>query len=339
MSIVSRTHFLRLFSKLKRTWLQKRAPNDNFVQLNINNTFILPSSFGWACLGIVLCLFVLGTNFQNNVILLLCFFLLAMLLLAVFHSFFYFTQHQIHFLDITGDYENRQLFLPITLVSKQRYQGGSFLFSIDDKQMALLPSQATTNCKLPLPHYTRGHYRCPTVTIKALYGFGLFKCWSTVSPKLDFYVYPKVQKSAINLFSASADAKLSHSSDTQMVISDDLQGIREYQQGDPMHHVSWKHLAKGQGMLTKDFMESKGVSGWLRLRDVQHLGIEQALRCLCYQIQQLDREQVQFGLDLGNTKILPHEGPAHVRDCLIQLALYQENDAIAPQANGDFANA
>ena len=79
-------------------WLLNRIPSENSIQLNINNTFILPSSFGWSCIGIIVCLFVLGTNFQNNIILLLCYFLLAMMLLAVFHSYYYFIQHQINFL-------------------------------------------------------------------------------------------------------------------------------------------------------------------------------------------------------------------------------------------------
>jgi len=140
-------------------------------------------------------------------------------------------------------------------------------------------------------------------------------------------VFPSVQKSSIQLYSANSDAQLNHASDSQIAISDDLQGIREYQLTDPMHHVSWKHVAKGQGMLTKDFNENKGVSGWLRLVDLQHLGTENALRCLCYQVQQLDKEHVQFGLDLGHTKLLPKEGSAHLKECLIQLAMYAEQDA------------
>ncbi|MFT6268989.1 MAG: hypothetical protein ACJAVV_001807 [Alphaproteobacteria bacterium] len=305
------------------SWLQKRIPSKNIIKLNISNTFILPSSFGWSCIGIIICLFVLGTNFQNNIILLLCYFLLAMVLLAVFHSYFFFVQHEVVFLDIAPDFENRQPYLPIQINSALDYNGGTLIFSVDDS-LELRNSQHSMSqtIKMPLPKYRRGFYKCPKIKLVATYGFGLFKCWTHLTPKLDFYVYPAMHKSAMNLFRANSDAQLAHSSDSQYIISDDLQGIREHQITDPIHHVSWKHFAKGQGMLTKDFSENKGVSGWLRLSDLDHLDTEQALQCLCYQVQQLDKDQVQFGLDLGNTKILPHEGQAHLHKCLVQLAMY-----------------
>lgn len=311
------------FEHAKKAWLKKRVPKDNCIQLNINNTFILPSSFGWASLGIVVCLFILGTNFQNNIILLLCYFLLAMVLLAVFHSYFFFVQHKINFLPIQADYENRQLYLSIQVDSKQDYQGGNIQFKVNKNQIVCSPESSQTAVKLPLPRYKRGRHKCPPVTMRATYGFGLFTCWANLSPRLSFYVYPSVQKSKIHLFNANADADLTHASDSQVAISDDLQGIREYQQSDPIYHVSWKHSAKGQGMLTKDFTENKGVSGWLRLADLQSQGTEQALRCLCYQIQELDKDQVQFGLDLGDTKILPNEGPKHLQECLVRLAMHK----------------
>jgi uncharacterized protein (DUF58 family) len=304
-------------------WLRKRIPSNNVIQLNINNTFILPSSFGWACIGIVLCLFVLGTNFQNNIILLLCYFLLAMVLLAVFHSYFFFIQHQITFLDIPADFANRPLYLPLVINSELSYKGGSLLINAQSLVPVEYPQSKTSEAiKVPLPKFKRGYYACPRITLSATYGFGLFKCWTHLNPDLQFFVYPAMRKSSISLFRASEDAQLAHSSDSQYVITDDLQGIREYQSTDPMHHVSWKHVAKGQGMLSKDFSENKGVSGWLRMADLEHLGVEEALSCLCYQIQQLDKDQVQYGLDLGSTKILPQEGQKHLYECLTQLALF-----------------
>lgn len=324
LTITKKCKQLKNWATSKRErWLLNRIPSENIIQLNINNTFILPSSFGWSCIGIIVCLFVLGTNFQNNIILLLCYFLLAMMLIAVFHSFFYFIQHKITFLAISPDFENRQLYLPVQIDSQQNYEGGSLKFAVN-KDLTLLSHLAknTQIIKMPLPKYKRGFYRSPKISITATYGFGLFKCWTYLTPKIDFYVYPAMRKSSIKLHRANADAQLAHSSDSQYVISDDLQGIREYQITDPMHHISWKHVAKGQGMLTKDFSESKGVSGWLRLADVPHANTEHALQCLCFQVQQLDKDQVQYGLDLGATKILPQEGQAHLHECLVQLALF-----------------
>ena len=322
--IINKWRLLSTWAISKRdSYLKKRIPNKNTVKLTINNTFILPSSFGWSCMGIIVCLFILGTNFQNNIILLLCYFLLAMVLLAIFHSYFFFVQHEIRFSEIAADFENRQPYLPIQIQSTLDYKGSSLLFVIDNKiTLRNLQNSHSHSIKMPLGNYQRGYYKCPKIKLTATYGFGLFTCWTQLSPNINFFVYPAMQKSVMTLFRTNSDAQLAHASDSQYVISDDLQGIREHQLTDPIHHVSWKHVAKGQGMLTKDFSENRGVSGWLRLKDLAHLDTEEALKCLCYQIQQLDKDQVQFGLDLGDTKILPHEGQTHLHACLVQLALY-----------------
>ena len=334
MGIINTWHRFKAWLKdLHSIWLNKRIPSNNSVQLNINNTFILPTSFGWSCIGIAVCLFVLGTNFQNNVILLLCYFLIAVILLSVFHSYFYFIQHKIEFLPIQADFENRQLYQPIQINSTEDYQGGCLSFQIENKGIISLQQQAKKTIRVPLPSYTRGQYHSPRVSLSCIYGFGLFKCWSHLSPDIDFLVYPKIFKAPMNLVLESEESDLGLSSDSQLAISDNLQGIREYQATDPIHHISWKHLAKGQGLLTKDFSENQGVSGWLRLQDIQHLGLERALQCLCYQIQQLEKDHVKFGLDLGTTKLLPQTGPKHIEECLSQLALYSSSPTKPDSAN------
>lgn len=346
----------RWYFTLRKKWLKKRIPANNHFKLNINNTFILPSKFGWSVIGIAASLFVLGTNFQNNTILLLCYFLIACILLSVFHSFFFFTQHTISFLSIKPDFENRQFHLPISVAGSSSYQGGYLHFSLNANNVhfsSLLDNDSTkrfnatmainitpdkkvnasTIIKLSLPALKRGIHNCPQITLLATYGFGLFKCWTHLTPMLEIVVYPSMQKSALTLHQSGTEKDMAQSSDSQYVISDNLQGIREYQTTDPIHHVSWKHVAKGQGMLTKDFTENKGVSGWLKIDDFKHVNSEEALRCLCYQIQQLDKDHVQFGLDLGKTQILPQQGSKHVNDCLLQLALFE----VTSQTTGNSA--
>ncbi len=304
-------------------WLKQRIPESNTTQLNINNTFILPSAFGWSCIGIVICLFILGTNFQNNVILLFCYFLLSLVLLSVLHSYFFFVQHKLIFSDITPDFENRRFFLPLKVCSTLRYQGGELFFKASSKGKKISVGNDCTTAEILLPAFKRGIHPCPKLSIYSSYGFGLFTCWTHLTPKKEVCVYPAIKKTPLILHKADIDSTLQNSSDTQYMISDNLQGIREYKDTDPLNHVSWKHLAKGQGMLTKDFNENTGVSAWLRLSDYMQLGEENALQALCFHIQQLDKDHVAYGIDLGSTKTLPQSGPQHLRHCLELLATYK----------------
>lgn len=312
------------FLDKRDTWIRNKIPSNNTTQLNINNTFILPSKFGVSCIGIAICLFVLGTNFQNNIILLLCYFILAMLLLSIFHSYFFFTQHKITFSEIPPDYENRRFFLPVYIQSSRRYSGGNIVFSVAENSQTVAVGKDETHAKLKLPDMKRGLYVCPSVSLFATYGFGLFKCYSQLSPKLSVLVYPRMQKSSLTLAQSNSNDSKAMGTQAQLLRTDDLQGIREYRDTDSLRHVSWKHAAKGQGLLTKSFVDNKGMNGWLRLDDFRQLGIEEALRCLCYQVQQLDKEQVTFGLDLGSQKVFPQLGDLHVKNCLMQLALFSQ---------------
>lgn len=298
----------------------------------------MPSGFGWSFIGIAMSLFILGSNLQSNAILLLCYFLIAMMLLGVFHSFFYFTQHKISFSPVQADFENRTFQLPILVNSSQNYVGGSLQFTIQananhaattklDVETYLLDiTGQSTIFKLSLPPFRRGIYACPQVKLSTRYGFGLFKCWTHLTPNQNIVVYPSMKKSTMVLQRMSTDKEFAQSSDSQYAISDNLQGIREYQTSDSLRHVSWKHAAKGLGMLTKDFKENVSLRMWLSLDDFSHLDKEEALQSMCYLIQQLDKDHVQFGLDLGINQVLPNQGTQHLLDCLYQLAIYPRSE-------------
>lgn len=320
-------------------------------RFNLQNTFIVPSLFGWSTLVIASCLFVLGTNFQNNIILIVCYLLLSILLLSLLHGFFFFTQHLVEFLPIQPDYENRHMFLPIRLYADKPNTGGIFQISLiahkasNESQKRLsfrllhanksiannftlheppIASNAQNSpiVKVPLPSQKRGKHACPTVNIASYYGFGLFKTWSIVKPDISYLVYPSMEKSPLMLANSINERSEPITLNQKLSTSENLQGVREYQKSDPMHYISWKHVAKGQGLLSKDFEKSETKQYYLRLKDYEHLPLEQALRRICYSIQQLNKDENLFGLELGSQILTPNKGIKHMNECLEMLALY-----------------
>ncbi|MEC9334228.1 MAG: hypothetical protein VX786_04235, partial [Pseudomonadota bacterium] len=67
-------------------WLDRRVPASHEHHLNVNSIFILPSGFGWSFIILSLCLFLLGTNYQNNLMLLLSYLCLSIMLLTLFYT-------------------------------------------------------------------------------------------------------------------------------------------------------------------------------------------------------------------------------------------------------------
>jgi uncharacterized protein (DUF58 family) len=309
-------------------WLDKRIPAEDYCQFNLNNTFILPSSFGWAMIAIVLFLFILGTNYQNNIVLSMSYFVSALLLLSLFHSYQYFTQHELRFMPFEPEFENRDIQLHCQIKSAKRYPGGEFLLSAKGRnaQFKLAATYDSADLHLALPPFPRGLHMCSRIKVECFYGFGLFRCWSYLQPKQKILVYPRASKVPINLHNTQQDKDTAIFQSPHKTQSDGLQGIRNHIDTDPIHHVSWKHVAKGQGLLTKDFTENTGKSGWLRLSDVSHPDLEDGLRKMSYQVQELSQAQVEFGLDLGSTKILPQSGFSHLQNCLFQLATFGQRE-------------
>ncbi|WP_395342891.1 DUF58 domain-containing protein [Ningiella sp. W23] len=328
-------------------WLDKRIPAENKSRFNLTNTFILPSSFGWAIICIVAFLFILGTNYQNNIVLGMSYFFSALLLLSLFHSYQFFTQHSLEFLPFEADFENRDVVLRCRLFSQNRYPGGEFVLRSDDRTAvyALDEHFESTELKLNLAPMSRGLHLCKRIKVECFFGFGLYRCWSYLQPKHQILVYPSARKTPIQLHQSAQEDDNEQSQSTRPMQADDLQGIRNHIETDPVHHVSWKHVAKGQGLLTKDFSVHSGISGWLRLSDhVNTLALnsallqtasieisenqalfdelENGLRALSYQVQELSRDKVEYGLDLGATKILPQASIAHLDKCLFHLATF-----------------
>ncbi|MFC4699568.1 DUF58 domain-containing protein [Glaciecola siphonariae] len=329
--------FRKTWLSRRNHWLDKRIPAENESRFNLTNTFILPSSFGWAMIAIVVFLFILGTNYQNNIVLGMSYFTSALLILSLFHSYRYFTQHTLVFMPFTPEFDNRDILLRCELKSTQQYTGGEFILSAHKRSVeSPLDSEAeATPISLHLPPFKRGLHMSPRIKVECFFGFGLFRCWSYLQPKHKILVYPSAQKSSINLHQINKDDNDVPSQASAKQQSDNLQGIRNFVETDPLHHVSWKHVAKGQGMLTKDFGETSGVSGWLRLNDVMQGNLEESLRIMSYQVQHLSQEQVEFGFDLGTNQILPQSGMGHLQNCLFQLATYGQSHQMDRRKNDE----
>ena len=89
MSSLKRSPRQRLTQRrlsLVNRWLDKRIPPASQHSLTMNNIFILPTGFGWAFIIMSLCLFLLGTNYQNNLMVLLSYILLSIMLLTLFYT-------------------------------------------------------------------------------------------------------------------------------------------------------------------------------------------------------------------------------------------------------------
>lgn len=309
----------RQFKQRWLNWLNKRIPPDTSHALNMQSVFIFPTLFGWGYLLMCLCVFLLGTNYQNNLMLFLCYFLLALALINLFSSFLNFSALRLQSHPVSPVYAGEPATQTL-LISAQQERALNGLINArwwDDSHPVTADINGGQN-QLLLPRFTdrRGVFRLPRVTLWSDYPLGLFRCWTHLDLNQQLTVYPSPKPSPVRLTSTSGEGDR----ETSQPGHDEFYALQDYVQGEPLHRVAWKHVAKGGNWVTKAFSQQQSDSGYLSLDTTKPL--EQALSELTSQIDKLSENGDHFGLHLPGLDIAPGSGSEHRHRCLRSLAVY-----------------
>ncbi|WP_339723221.1 DUF58 domain-containing protein [uncultured Paraglaciecola sp.] len=332
-------------------WLNKRIPAAAQHQLNHKNIFIFPAKFGLLYLSLCVLLFLLGTNYQNNLMLLLCYFLCAIFLVNLLASYINFARIDLQIGKCPEVFVDDNL--PIPLWLNANTNGGFTAHGVLHFKFQATKQNPTNGTKTRHSHTNtqidadafsnpinlsqkclqRGKLTLPRVTVASFYPLGLYRCWTHLAFSHQITVFPKPLPCEIQLhMSEQNSAKKSAEIANEQSGHDDFSHLKTYQVGEPLNHVAWKQLAKGRGMVSKQFSAVGNHIGWLKLstdytlHNLSHPNHESAtaletdLSKLCYQVIELSRKQQTFGLDLGSQCIAPNSGNGHRRACLEALA-------------------
>ncbi|GGO74385.1 hypothetical protein GCM10010982_37090 [Bowmanella pacifica] len=309
-------------------WLSKRIPPAQQISLNRGNIFIFPSRFGALYLGLCLALFVLGTNYQNNLILLLGFFLLALMLVSLFASYLNFSGLSLQLGKLSNSYADSPILFPVWLETQDTNKAGKVHFAwYGTKTINTVELDNLTNpISLNSTAVQRGKYSPPRLTLSCYYPLGLFRCWTHIAFNCQVIVYPAPMAKPWPVTTKQCEQQGEQATHQFSMGSglDEFDTLTEYQPGQPLYHVAWKQAAKGQGLLSKRFATEVQQSGWLVLNCADK-ELEENLSRLCFSCIELDAKGWVFGLELPGTCISPGKGQAHLQACLTALALFKAN--------------
>ncbi len=309
----------QLFQGRFNAWLTRRIPAAEQHQLTSRNIFIMPTRFGFAYLFFVLLLFLLATNYQNNIIMLFSYLMASLFITAMMTSFFNLSGLIIKAQDKSRGHVDQPVNFVVTTTSKQRRFDLNFSFDLQNTVQLPLCSPGNNTVKVPYLGKTRGRFSPGRLKLSSEYCFGLFITWTRLDFQCQAVVYPKIK--AINgaLPAMSADADSNENVTSSNKGNDDFYELKNYVLGEPLSRIAWKQLAKGQGKFTKHYQQNQGNLCWLNLQDMPANDIESKLQLLCYIILEYSKTAQQFGLNLGTVKIPPNDGLQHMHECLTAL--------------------
>jgi uncharacterized protein (DUF58 family) len=290
--------------------------------LGQRQVYVLPTRHGLMLGLVLLALLLASINYGNGLAYLLTFLLTSTAIVSVLH-----TQRNLLRLRVAAGasppvFAGEDARFTICLHNAGRQTRRALRLEYDKHVVArgdALPLQAAC---LPLcvPATRRGWLACPPVVISTDYPLALFRAWS---PRLSLaqrcLVYPAPAADAALAALVQDDTS---SADGSQPGGEDYSGLRPFRQGDTPQRISWKTLAGGRGLHTKEFLDGAPQTvyfDWDALAPHPH---ELRLSLLCRALLDADAAGQHYGLRLPGATFAPDHGEAHRQRCLEALALF-----------------
>ena len=297
-------------------------PMPSEVMLGTRQIYILPNWHGLIFAMVLVALALAAINYNNALAFLLTFLLASMAVVSLLHA------------------QRNLLRLRVSAVGGEPvFAGGPALFRIclhndGDTRYALqvesvygvlppfnIPARDTYCVALSVPTVKRGWLAAPPFIIASIYPLGITRAWSwRLTLPVRCLVYPKPSDDTHWQTTAGTEGE---SQPGVMQDGEDFTGLRTYQPGDAPARISWKTLARGQGLHTKEFRAPLAESIWLDWDALAPHAAETRLGLLCRAVLDAEDTGLSYGLRLPHLTLQPDNGASHRHACLEALALYE----------------
>lgn len=306
-----------------KRFLDRRIPPAPQVTLNHKSIFILPTRTGFLFTLLLIVLLLTAINYQNSLIYGLTFWLFSVSLAAMMFTF-----RNLSGLTLAAGraypcFAGDVIELPLRLTAaKKRYHEALLLgFPDNPSQLTDVDTAQTRTLALSFRTAKRGPLQAERLRLDSRFPLGLFNTWTWV--KLDFnaLVYPRPETVPFVFASGEQGDQLIGAPST-VSGQQDFQGLRNYQPGDSMRQIAWKQLARGKGLVSKDFDHDEGATCWLDWDVLAPQTTEVRLSRLCGWVLQAHQLGWRYGLRLPGKDIAPDHSDGHRDRCLEALALH-----------------
>jgi len=290
--------------------------------LGTRQIYILPTRHGLLFTLVLIALALAAVNYNNALAYLLTFLLASMAVVSLLHA-----QRNLLKLRVTaagGDpvFAGEPAALRVCLHNDS---DARYALRLESQPATLapfdVPAHDTRCVVLSIPTLKRGWLGCPPLTLASVYPLGITRAWSRrLTLPARCLVYPKPAVEAPWQIAAGTEGE---GQPGFMQDGDDFTGLRAYQPGDAPARISWKTLARGQGLHTKEFRAPLAESIWLDWEAFAPHDVEARLSLLCRAALDAEDSGLTYGLRLPGVVIEPDNGALHHHRCLEALALHE----------------
>jgi len=291
--------------------------------LGTRQIYILPTRHGLLFALVLLALLIAAINYANALAYLLTFLLASLAIVSFLH-----TQRNLLGLSVTATgcdpvFAGEVATFHVCVRNRSAPRLGLRIETREQRMPPFDVPAADTRCvALPVPTRRRGWLKCPPLTLATHYPLGIARAWTRrVELAARCLVYPQPAAAAdLAVFAAVAGEV------TGAVVreGEDFAGLRTYQAGDALARISWKTLARGQGLYAKEFGAPAAESVWLEWEAFPAPDTETRLGLIARALLDAEDAGLRYGLRLPGSVLEPANGAVHRARCLEALALYED---------------
>lgn len=310
------------FNTSQQRWMEQRFPPCASVQLNLRNIYIIPSRNGLLFLLSLVLIFIAAINYAVSLAFGLAFLMVSIFILAILHCVNNLRRLSLSSQPAPAVFCGEEACFRVLLARGENSQHEALLlnFAGGNASHADLVENSQELVDVFVQARKRGLFRAPRLRITTYYPLGLTRAWSVVDLGMHCLVYPKPIPHVLDQFKGGAAGD--NDTAVSMAGSEDFYGLRDYVPGDSLRQISWKNVARGQGMKVKQFVDYTDSRVWLDWDMFYGFAVEERLSRLCYCVLKLARSGKPFGLKIPGTEISPGTGTEHRNRMLRALALY-----------------
>lgn len=284
--------------------------------------YILPSRHGFLFIAVLFGMLLGSVNYNNNIAFLLTFLLGSMTVVSILHTYRNLAGVRVRSVAPSPAFAGEPaVFRVVARAPAPTRRAISFQLPGGEAVTRDLRAERDEAIPVNVPTPGRGRFRPGPLRVATVFPLGLFRAWSRLDLELETVVYPRPLQGAFAT-GQGGDASVGEGEAVAGAGSDDFDGLKSYQPGDALQHISWKAFSKGQGLQTKVFVGEAGTTVMLDWEAVRESDPERRLSRLCGQVLRAAGRDLYFGLRLPNLEIPADRGEAHKHTCLRALALF-----------------
>lgn len=326
---------MSLFARLKTQFRQKlfleKSPEAGEVVLKQRRVFTLPTTAGLLFTVMLIVMFLTSTNYNLNLGFGMTYLLIGVAVINTFSTF-----RNLAYLRLNASAQaavfagepaqfTLHLHNPQTLDRFAIHIG--FLHKLNGEvveQVVDIAKQDRVSVNVSMASTRRGYLAIDRIRLRTSYPLGLLRAWSTWLPDAQVLIYPSPEQNPPPLpFSGNSQNEVQNTAGDE-----DFAGVRSYHEGDPLKHLSWKHIARvdldaGGNLISKQFAGGTGGEVVLDFAKLPpQLDLELRLSRMCSWILEADRKGLAYAFALENISYPAATGATHRQLCLSALALY-----------------